>query len=79
MIFNRALSGVEVNALYLGVPGSATLTIVLSGSNVQLTWPGGTLLEATNLLGPWTTNAATSPYSTPAGAGQKFYRVRLQP
>jgi hypothetical protein len=79
MIFDRALSAVEINALYLGVPGSATLTIVPSGSNVQLTWPGGKLLEAPDVTGPWTTNAATSPYSTPAGAAQKFYRVFLQP
>ena len=79
MVFDRALSAVEINALYLGVPGSATLTIVPSGSNVQLTWPGGTLLEATAVTGPWTTNSATSPYTAPAAAAQKFYRVKLQP
>jgi hypothetical protein len=80
MIFNRALSPVEVNALYLGVPGSATLTIVPSGSHVILTWPGGKLLEATSLTGPWVTNnAAASPYTVSAAGAGKFYRVQLQP
>jgi hypothetical protein len=80
MIFDRALTPVEVNALYLGVPGSATLTIVSSGGNVILTWPGGKLLEAANITGPWTTNsAAASPYTVSAGGASKFYRVQLQP
>ena len=79
MIFNRALTGVEVNALYLGVPGSATLTITPSGGNVTLTWPGGKLLEANSVSGPWTTNVATSPLTVPATGAEKFYRVQLQP
>ncbi len=79
MIFKRALSAVEINALYLGVPGSATLTITNSGGNVTLTWPGGTLLQASNVTGPWTTNAATSPYTVSATGATKFYRVQLQP
>ena len=79
MIFNRALSAVEVNALYLGVPGSATLNISQSGGNVTLTWPGGQLLQADSLAGPWTTNAATSPYTVSASSAAKFYRVQLQP
>jgi beta-glucanase (GH16 family) len=44
-----------------------------------LTWSGGSLLQATNLLGPWTTNTtATSPLTvTPsAGVQQEFYRVK---
>jgi beta-glucanase (GH16 family) len=44
-----------------------------------LTWSGGNMLEATNLLGPWTTNTtATSPFTvTPSpGVQQKFYRVQ---
>jgi hypothetical protein len=80
MVFNRALSAVEVNALYLGVPGSATLTATPSGSNLILTWPGGVLLEASSLAGPWTSlPAATSPHIVPLSAPQKFYRVQLQP
>ena len=80
MIFNRALSAVEVNALYLGVPGSATLTITPSGSGLVLNWPGGTLQEADEITGPWSNNvSATSPYPVSSAAARKFYRVQLQP
>ena len=65
--------------LYLGVPASATLTIAPSGGNLMLTWPGGTLLEAPAVTGPWTTNsAAVSPYPITPTAAQKYYRVQLQ-
>jgi hypothetical protein len=43
-----------------------------------LTWSGGSLLQATNLLGPWSTNSgATSPFTNTPGPGvpQQFYRV----
>jgi beta-glucanase (GH16 family) len=46
-----------------------------------LTWSAGSLLQATNVSGPWTTNsAATSPFTvTPsAGVPQEFYRVQAQ-
>ncbi|HEU5123948.1 MAG TPA: LamG-like jellyroll fold domain-containing protein [Verrucomicrobiae bacterium] len=80
MLFNRALSATEINALYLGVPGSATLTAERSGNNLTLTWPGGVLLEADDITGPWTpNNSATSPYVVPTTATKKFYRVQLQP
>ncbi len=80
MVFNTALSATAVNALYLGVPGSAKITIAPSGSNLVVTWPGGTLLESTNVTGPWTptTGATNGSYTvTPSGAN-KFYRVKLQ-
>lgn len=56
--------------------------IVRNGQDGQMTlsWgSGGRLLEATNLAGPWTTNAtASSPFViTPTGA-QKFYRILVQ-
>lgn len=80
MIFNRSLSADEINALYLGVPGSATLTIAPSGSGLVLTWPGGKLLEADEVTGPWTTNTtATSPFTISQPDAKKFYRVQLQP
>jgi len=45
-----------------------------------LTWSSGTLLEATNLLGPWTTNsAAVSPYMTPKTNEAEFYKVLVSP
>jgi hypothetical protein len=47
---------------------------------MQLTWSGnGLLLEATNLNGPWATNAnATSPYQVVPTAPQEFFRVLNQ-
>jgi GDSL-like Lipase/Acylhydrolase family len=51
----------------------------LDADNLRLTWPQGILLEATNLSGPWTTNAlATSPFTNTPDAPQKYYRVRVQ-
>jgi len=56
-----------------------SLSIAKSGSNIQLTWSQGTLLEATNVKGPYTPTAGspTSPYTVPASATQKFYRVSI--
>jgi hypothetical protein len=60
-------------------PKSTKLGYSYSGSNLVLTWPGnGILLESTNVMGPWTTNTAVSPFSiAPATARpQTFYRVK---
>jgi hypothetical protein len=79
MIFNTALSPAAVNALALGVPSSTTLTLTPSGNNLILTWSGGTLLESTNVTGPWTAvSGATSPYPVNPTGAMKFYRVKLQ-
>ncbi len=52
-------------------------TITPSGSNLVVAWPFGTLLQATNITGPWTTNTAGSPLTvTPAGPNM-FYRTRI--
>jgi len=72
-VFSYALSAAQVNALYTG---QVSLTIKPSGPNVIITWPSGTLLQATSLNGPWTTNnAAVSPYTTPATGASQFFRV----
>jgi hypothetical protein len=81
MVFNQALSPVAINALYLGVPASATLTIApAAGNNWTVTWPGGTLLEATNIAGPWTptSGAANGVYTAAPSSTIKFYKVQLQ-
>ena len=78
MVFNTALNSVAVNALSQGVPASATLTLTPSGNDLMLTWPGGKLLEAAEITGPWTTNNASSPYTVSPTAAKKFYRVKLQ-
>jgi hypothetical protein len=68
--FNSASGSVTV----LGVP----ITIGPAGPNVQVSWPLGTLLEADQITGPWTTNNATSPYLVPPANPMKFYRVIVQ-
>jgi hypothetical protein len=53
------------------------LTNSVSGDDLILTWSSGTLLEATNVLGLWMTNAATSPYTNAIDKTKKamFYRL----
>lgn len=53
-----------------------TVDLQPSGSNLQLNWSYGTLLEATNVAGPWIINNATSPYTVTPTEPQKFYRVQ---
>ena len=73
----------DMNALVVydlsAVVTPPTLSLAPSGGgNLTLTWSAGsTLLQATNLLGPWTTNStATSPYTVPPTNAQNFFRVR---
>jgi hypothetical protein len=53
-------------------------TIDLGSGNVTLEWSGGgTLQSADAVTGPWTDVAnASSPYSAPASAARRFYRVK---
>jgi alpha-glucosidase len=52
------------------------LTVQCAGPNLVLDWSNGLLLEATNVLGPWTTNfSATAPFVVSPVAPQKFFRV----
>lgn len=76
-IYPYALTGDQIQTLYRGVP-SVELTIKRSGSDILLSWPQGTLLEASQLTGPWTTNNATSPYPVTPTAQQKYYRVLVK-
>ncbi len=57
-------------------PAPIFLTNSWTGSQLTLNWSTGRLLEATNVSGPWTTNAsATSPFLITPNQPQKFYRV----
>jgi beta-galactosidase len=81
-VFNSSLNSGQINQIYsigsTGVP-AGSIAIQEIGANVQLIWSMGTLLEATNVTGPWTTNsAAASHYTVPATAPHKFYRLQLQ-
>jgi len=78
-VFNYTLSPAQIGALYsiavLG--GPITLSCQTVGTNLVLSWPHGTLLQATNLAGPWiTNNAATSPYPLVPTEPQMFYRAK---
>ncbi len=74
----------QLNGFQVSGPGAVTLYVILdiqrNGAQLTLTWPNGTLLESTSVLGPWTTNLATSPFTfTPSpSSSQKFYRARVQ-
>lgn len=60
-------------------PPAVTMGITNNGGGViQISWAQGTLLEATNIVGPWTTNVATSPLLLTNPAGMKFFRVKVQ-
>ena len=81
-IFAQGFTAAQVSGLYNGtfVLGPQLINIAPSGSNVVLTWQTGTLLQSTNLLGPWTTNStATSPYTVPASNSAAFYRLLVSP
>ena len=83
-IFKSALSSYQVQALYdyaAGIqpppPPPSPITISKVGNIVMLQWTSGTLLQATNLLGPWITNAAAaSPYILSPTNAQQFFRTQ---
>lgn len=62
---------------YLAKPPPPTLGISLDAGNVVISWEGdGTLQEAAVVTGPFTDVAgAASPFSAPADAPEKYYRL----
>jgi hypothetical protein len=63
------------------VPGGpttpASLSINLSGAQVEIAFSGGTLESATSINGAWApVTPAASPYRTTPEGAQRFYRVR---
>jgi hypothetical protein len=82
-IYKTALNVAQVNYLIPQItPPAATPTFtggpaVINGHQLVLTWSGGTLLQATNLTGPWIpAPGATSPYTNDVTASpQLFFRV----
>jgi hypothetical protein len=75
-VFDSTLSQSQIMRLYDAALNIVPLTISQSGSNIQLQWTGGTLLQSTNLLGPWTANPATSPYVFSPTGVQKFFQIQ---
>ena len=81
-VFNQSFTPAQVSGLYNGtfVLGPQTLHIAQTGSAVVLNWQTGTLLQSTNVLGPWTTNSvATPPYTVPATNKDAFFRLLVNP
>jgi hypothetical protein len=79
MVFNRALSPTAINDLYYGIVPNITLTISRVVNNqLAVTWSGGTLLQSTNILGPWVAipGAANGSYTTTTSNNVEFYRVQ---
>ena len=69
-IYNTALSADQINSFVtppaIPAPAFSAKPAVTTGPNGKqfvLTWTYGTLLQATNVAGPWTTNTATQPYT----------------
>jgi predicted alpha-1,2-mannosidase len=77
-IFTNSFSAAQVQALYrasLSTPPIMLNLVQAGAGNLTLTWSQGTLLQATNLDGPWTTNAATSLYSPVPTNAQTFFKI----
>ncbi len=75
-IFTNALSSNAIYQIYLAAMNELITTTNSSG-NLVLSWPVGTLLSSTNVQGPYSVVVgATSPYTVPKTAPQRFYRVQ---
>ncbi|HWC60191.1 MAG TPA: LamG-like jellyroll fold domain-containing protein, partial [Verrucomicrobiae bacterium] len=83
-VFLSALSPSQVTALYnagLGnvAPPPVTINIAPAGpGKVTLTWSQGTLLQATNLAGPWTSTSLTSGSTVETTNSSTFFKVQVQ-
>jgi fibronectin type 3 domain-containing protein len=74
----RVYGGVVSLALVRSVAGFTppSPTSQLAGGNqLVLSWSWGTLLQATNLLGPWTPVSAAPPYTNNQTGAQQFFRI----
>jgi Concanavalin A-like lectin/glucanases superfamily/Immunoglobulin domain/Immunoglobulin I-set domain len=80
MIFDRALTPADLNALYTAATTSSVkLTSTFTGSSLILSWPTGTLQQSDQATGTYSDmTGVTSPYTNAPSATMKFYRVRVQ-
>ena len=80
-VFNYALSPAQIQTLYAsGSQLDQVLAGVQSaGADLNLTWAQGTLLQATNVNGPWLrASTAASPLVVAPTNDAMFYRVLLR-
>jgi hypothetical protein len=89
-IWSRALSAYDAASIYgaaqnnqsFNVYGPVKVYATQVGTNLDLSWQTGTLLQSTNAAGPYSpvTPTVTGPYyRTPTTGPAMFYRVRLSP
>jgi len=78
-VSNRAGGDIS-GSVVLTVMDRPTLEFTFSGGQLVLTWSNtASLLEASNLLGPWITNStAASPYEVSPEAPTQFFRLQIQ-
>ncbi|MGA2245044.1 MAG: Ig-like domain repeat protein [Verrucomicrobiota bacterium] len=80
-VFTAYGQSVTSSVVRLTVNALPVISVRQAGCNVILSWAQGTLLQATSIMGPWTTNLATSPCTNPMPSvyPQLFYRLLVQP
>ncbi len=77
-IYGEALSAARIQGYYfVGECGPPQLTLTISGGDVTLAWPTGTLQQADAVAGPYADVAASSPCTLPVRSTRTFYRLRL--
>ena len=77
-VSNNGGSATSAAALLTVLPLPILGSDVLNGT-LTLSWTNGTLLEATNITGPWIPDStATSPYQIIPGGSSMFYRIKVQ-
>ena len=54
-----------------------TISVQVSGSQMQLSWPRGMLQEADEAAGPYHDVTTQSPLTVDLTEARRFYRVRL--
>ena len=81
-VYLNALTGSQISSLYnaaTGVLPPVTLYIAPAGAGAAtLTWSQGTLLQSTNVAGPWTSVTTTSPYTVGTTNASTYFKVRVQ-
>jgi len=74
---NFVNSAVASASYVINLQSPVVIRLQSAGANLQLNWTGGGhLQQATNLAGPWLTNAsATSPWTVSPTNNLMFYRI----
>jgi len=76
-IYDHALTPDRVQAHYAESKQPLTITIGRSGGQLTISWVLGTLVQSTNVLGPYLpVPGATSPYHPPVGPTRDFFRIK---